>query len=181
MRWRDIRFEKPTEKDGDGYGRILQSLCDGTIVREPWDEWTTVVAWLPICELRQPDLPGEIPDGWRPVDKAVDAFDTRSMLWLGGKWQPTQAKLAWDRDYYYIVPINPPAPQYRPFANAAEFMPHADRWLKEKLQEDFRATVCAFNDKGFWISGAMVSTTYADGFCIFEFADGTPFGVLINL
>jgi hypothetical protein len=27
------------------------------------------------------------------------------MLWLGGKWQPTQAKLAWDRDYYYIVLI----------------------------------------------------------------------------
>jgi hypothetical protein len=177
MRWRDSRFELPEEKDGS----VIVKDANGREWIVLWsDVGKSEKCWTPTSELPQPGLPGPIPDGWRPVDKAVDAFDTRSMLWLGGKWQPTQAKLAWDRDYYYIVPVNPPEPQYRPFANAAEFMPHADRWLKEKLQEDFRATVCAFNDKGFWISGAMVSTTYADGFCIFEFADGTPFGVLIN-
>jgi len=119
----------------------------------------------------------EIGEGYRRATEA-DRGRRDLEVWCEGKWQKTLPGLC--DGFTYRVPVNPPEPQYRPFANAAEFMPHADRWLKEKLQEDFRATVCAFNDKGFWISGAMVSTTYADGFCIFEFADGTPFGVLIN-
>ena len=174
MRWRDIRFEQPTETDGDRYGRILQSLCDGTIVREPWDELTSVVAWTPLSELPKPDLPGPIPDGWRAVDKLVDAFDTRSMLWLGGKWQLTQAKLAWDRDYYYIVPVNPPAPQYRPFANAAEFMPHRERWWRCKNDTTTIRPPTNYSNEGH----RGYDWDYA--FQTKEFEDGTPFGVLIN-
>jgi hypothetical protein len=184
MRWRDIRFEKPTKEDGDEYGTVLQRLTDEIVVREPWDELTSVVAWMPLSELPQPDLPGPIPDGWRPVDKAVDAFRDDAKCWAGMSYGWSQTLNTHTRGYSadrdYIVPIDPPVPQYRPFANAAEFMPHADRWLKEKLQEDFRATVCAFNDKRFWMSGAMDSTTYADGFCMFEFADGSPFGVKVE-
>ena len=104
MRWRDIRFEKPTEAD-KASGHIIQKLQSGRIFFWPAADIRGCVAWMPLSELPQPDLPGEIPDGWRAVDKWVDAFDTRSMFWLGGKWQPTQAKLAWDRDYYYIVLI----------------------------------------------------------------------------
>jgi hypothetical protein len=121
----------------------------------------------------------EVGEGYRLATEADASRRDRDMCDVHGRWVPAHVGI-YASNYTYRVPIDPPAPQYRPFANAAEFMPHADRWLKEKLQEDFRATVCAFNDKGFWMSGAMVSTTYADGFCIFEFDDGTPFGVLIN-
>ena len=180
MRWRDIRFEKPTKEDKD----ILTILQSGQHHIRVWNCLHSVAAWLPISELPKPDLPGPIPDGWRAVDKSVDAFDTRSMLWLGGKWQLTQAKLAWDRDYYYIVPIEPPAPQYRPFANAAEFMPHADRWITRSFSicpdhaGGFRCS--AFDDYGIWERDKRTSYNelMREGRKFID--DGTPFGVLIN-
>jgi hypothetical protein len=172
MRWRDIRFEKPTEKDRD----ILTILESGQHHIRVWHCLHGVTAWLPISELRQPDLPGPIPDGWRAVDKAVDAFDTRSMLWLGGKWQPTQAKLAWDRDYYYIVPVNPPAPQYRQFANAAEFMPHRERWV---IEDHKVFKVLRYSDEGIETEESIWDYDEALEFGL-TFDDGTPFGILIN-
>jgi hypothetical protein len=180
MRWRDIRFEKPTEKDGQ---IVYRDEADLRWISQAHGG-NGASCWMPLSELPQPDLPGPIPDGWRAVDKEVDAFRDDAKCWAGMSYGWSQTLNTHTRGYSadrdYIVPIDPPEPQYRPFANAAEFMPHADRWLKEKLQEDFRATVCAFNDKRFWMSGAMVSTTYADGFCMFEFADGTPFGVKVE-
>jgi hypothetical protein len=144
------------------FADLLAVADHGTTDGKPWTE-------------PQP----EIGEGYRVATEADASRRDRDMCDVHGRWIPAHVGI-YATNCTYRVPIDPPAPQYRPFANAAEFMPHADRWLKEKLQEDFRATVCAFNDKGFWMSGAMVSTTYADGFCIFEFADGTPFGVLIN-
>jgi len=185
MRWRDIRFEKPTEKDG----LILVKLHDGTERIWHWDMHaeSRLKCWIPTSELPQPDLPGEIPggwravdkavdkrdpkvlyrfwhkgkqeyvdsalsdqwfdddcyivpidppgpipDGWRPADKAVDKKRTDEMFWLNGAWRPTKRDDTWDSGTAYIVPIEPPAPQYRPFANAAEFMPHAARQWRYK-------------------------------------------------
>jgi hypothetical protein len=132
MRWRDIRFEKPTKADGDEYGKILQRLTDGIVVREPWGDLTVVVAWMPLSELPQPDLPGPIPNGWRPVDQAVDVFDDRASFWGNKSWNATFSKVGWDKGLYYIVPIDPPKSQYRPFAGVTEFMPHAGRLWRYK-------------------------------------------------
>ena len=169
MRWRDIRFGQPTEKDGAIFCKDTSGGCEYLC---SWDEVGHDSIWMPISELPQPDLPGPIPDGWRPVDKAVDAFNTRSMLWLGGKWQLTQAKLRWDRDYYYIVPIDPPEPQYRPFANAAEWWPHRDRWVRNGLD---RVKAC-------WFGQQDADARFKNG-CVFLNDDGTdaePFGVKVE-
>jgi hypothetical protein len=57
MRWRDIRFEKPTKADR----KILVTQENGEKRFRVWhclDGLDGVAAWLPISELRQPDLPG---------------------------------------------------------------------------------------------------------------------------
>jgi len=184
MRWRDLRFEKPTEKDGDGAGDIIQLISRECVITAPWDDWDNTVAWMPVSELPEPDLPGPIPDGWRPVDKAVDAFDGRAKFWFSKVWNLTCRENGWDPALCYIVPIDPPAPQYRPFASAAEFMPHADRWISRSFSicpdhaGGFRCS--AFDDYGIWERDKRTSYSelFREGR---KFADdGTPFGVKIT-
>jgi hypothetical protein len=152
MRWRDIRFEKPTKKD-ELDGKIIQKLLNGTLCFWSASNLQACVAWMPVSELPQPDLP-VIPDGWRPVDQAVDAHDARAQYWLSGKWRSTCRDDDWDPDRDYIVPIDPPAPQYRPFASAAEFAPHRDRWISrahsqfQDARGGFRCT--AYDDSAIW-------------------------------
>jgi hypothetical protein len=52
--------------------------------------------------------------------------------------------------------------------------------IKEKSLDDFRTSVSAFSDKGVWFSGATIRTSYSDAINIFEFADGSPFGVRVE-
>jgi hypothetical protein len=171
MRWRDIRFEKPTEKDE----RVLVRYDDNTQYCFDWDSVTNdVSSWLPISELPQPDLPGPIPDGWRPVDKAVDAFDKRAKFWFDREWRITGSQSGWDSGCYYIVPIEQPkpAPQYRAFATWQEWWPHRDRWVQWGLD---RMKFC-------W-RGPCRAAEHFDHGCVFLNDDGTaaePFGVLIN-
>jgi hypothetical protein len=191
MRWRDIRFEKPTEKDADADGNVGQLLNSGEYIKELYKELTNCVAWMPTSELPQPDLPGPIPDGWRPVDKEVDdrtqmttikAWRHKSKCWVdvcGDNYS------GWSSDYY-IVPIEQPkpAPQYRPFASAAEFMPHADRWITRSFlicPDHAGAFRCsAFDDYGIWERDKRTSYSelMSEGR---KFADdGTPFGIKIE-
>jgi hypothetical protein len=177
MRWRDIRFEKPTEKDG----LILVKLHDGTERIWHWDMHaeSRLKCWIPTSELPQPGLPGPIPDGWRPVDKAVDKKRTDEMFWLNGAWRPTKRDDTWDSGTAYIVPIEPPAPQYRPFANAAEFAPHRGRWVCFCDDPYNQLLPYSFNDKYIW--HANRSITWDEMFSQAKFADdGSPFGVLIT-
>jgi hypothetical protein len=131
MRWRDIRFEKPTEADGDCHGEVAAVLYDGRKVSLKWN--STDVAdmahfWCPMSEL--PDPPDRIPDppeGWRFVDKDKDARDDQAKFWdeETKHWGLVNPHLNyWLSTHTYIVPINPPAPpepQYRPY-NAAELI-----------------------------------------------------------
>jgi hypothetical protein len=65
--------------------------------------------------------------------------------------------------------------QYRPFANAEEFKPHRDRWV--------RLAGC---DKGFWHFGSCtdegaMGAKWKDLFKTYVFDDdGTPFGVEVS-
>jgi hypothetical protein len=181
MRWRDLRFEKPTKAD-ECSGQIIQKLTSGRICFWPAEDLRACVAWMPLSELPEPDLPGPIPDGWRPASHATDNR-MEAMYWdhLNQKWVLVTSDIGgWSDDDCYIVPIDPPAPQYRPFANAAAFMPHADRWVKHKLQ-DFSSATVACTDSAVWLGSATIGTSYGDMCKDFTFADdGTPFGVLIN-
>jgi hypothetical protein len=99
------------------------------------------------------------------------------------------AKEKWRHDWAWpevmsVETCDPPAPQYRAFASAAEFMPHADRWITRSFSicpDHAGAFRCsAFDDYGIWERDKRTSYSeltregrkFAD--------DGTPFGVLIE-
>lgn len=76
------------------------------------------------------------------------------------------------------VPDPTPKPVYRPFANAAEFAPHRDRWI-QRFYGDGCFKVVAYDETSVYTrDGESRYTTYfTNGF---KFEDGTPFGVLEN-
>jgi hypothetical protein len=124
MRWRDIRFEKPTEADGDKIHREVVVVCKKGYCRtRTWDDVDDgdVVAWMPLSELPAFDPIPDPPEGWRFVEKG-DAFDKRAKFWFSRRWENTHNLAVFDPHSVYIVPIDPPKPpkpQYRPY-NAAE-------------------------------------------------------------
>jgi len=64
--------------------------------------------------------------------------------------------------------------QYRPFANAAEFEPHRDRWWKKKNDPYHIYPPAYYNDSysgGIHFERCLVDRT---------FDDGTPFGVEVT-
>jgi len=77
-----------------------------------------------------------------------------------------------------IRKIEKPA-KYRPFANAEEFKPHRDRWVRRVLDElVFR---CASYGGGALVVYGDLLPTFSEAFAEFVFDDdGTPFGVKID-
>lgn len=77
--------------------------------------------------------------------------------------------------------------RYRPFANAAEFEPHRDKWIKRGDRSDAEETmpsgcfrVVAYNDHYFWTTDGCTKN-YADALEDGKkFDDGTPFGVEVT-
>jgi hypothetical protein len=181
MRWRDIRFEKPTEADGDDCGQVLQLLSEGSAGSYHYANDCDCIAWMPLSELPAFTPIPDPPEGWRFVDKG-EAFDPRAKLWLDYKWATTKndERAGFNKSFVYIVPIDPPAPTYRPFANAKEFEPYFGRMIKEKSLDDFRTVVTSFSDKGVWLAGGSIATGYREAFDIYEFANGFPFGVKVE-
>jgi hypothetical protein len=179
MRWRDIRFEKPTAADANKEGKVLQMLKSGSFATWGWENLDVCIAWMPLSELPAFDPIPDPPEGWRFVQKG-EAFDKRAKVWvLGSKeWVKTWQEREYDSRYVYIVPIDPPSPpepQYRPFANAAEFEPYRDKWWRYKSQgsDEYNPPV-AFNDK------LHANQCWQDSFENKVFADDTPFGVHVH-
>jgi hypothetical protein len=123
------------------------------------------------------NVPG-VPDGWKLLEfrKAVSGdcvIDTRGlvMTWSGG-------------ESVYVYPIVrkiEKSKQYRPFANAEEFVPYRDRWWKFKTfsldldpNELMTNPPAAYNHRGF--SGC----TWQQAFNGRVFDDGTPFGLEVS-
>lgn len=81
-------------------------------------------------------------------------------------------------NYVIIRKIEKPK-RYRPFANAAEFEPFRDRWLKQKSGNgDHRIKTHSYNDrKHYW---GDIGDTWGKMFNDYEFEDGTPFGVEVT-
>jgi hypothetical protein len=76
--------------------------------------------------------------------------------------------------------------KYRPFANAAEFKPHRDRWVTRTDISDDEAQpgacrVGEYDDQGVWWNSTEYQTWKASfdaGRCFDD--DGTPFGVKVE-
>jgi hypothetical protein len=175
MRWRDIRFERPTEAYASHDGEVLVAGKYGKATRA-WDDFDAKLwpHWAPLSEL--PDPPDRIPDppeGWRFVQPG-EAFDSRCQVWDARlkQYRPRNyPQLGPMSHHVYIVPIAPPAPQYRPFANAAEFKPHRDKWWRVKTEtEDACHPPHYYSDRHDW----------QRSFDTLVFEDGTPFGVRVD-
>lgn len=121
-----------------------------------------------------------IPDGWEPVrfDYANDGD-----AFLGGHGEilvhlsprPTQVKRL------IVRKIEKPK-RYRPFANAAEFEPFRDRWVKyngdNDCEENNVARVVEYSDVSASIN--QDTDTWKDHFDNYAFDDGTPFGIEVK-
>ena len=169
--WIDIRVRKPTAADADKEwqkGKVLQLLDDNSVGLYAWGDRYRAVAWMPIPEFKP--LP-DPPEGFRYVQEQKP-FDKRARFWsdLLKKWEIT-TNTAYDHRMVYIVPIDPPALTYRPFANAAEFKPHRDKWWRVKGEPD---DACHpphyYSDSHNW----------QRSFETLVFEDGTPFGVKVE-
>lgn len=72
--------------------------------------------------------------------------------------------------------------QFRPFANAAEFRPHRERWMTHRENTavgEFQ--VVEFNDIGIWCNCMKKLMPYKTAFEIgLRFDDGTPFGIEVT-
>jgi hypothetical protein len=182
MRWRDIRFEKPTEADGDAVHSEVIVVCkEGKRWSRNWEDVFDdgdVIAWMPLSELPAFDPIPDPPEGWRFVEKG-EAFDKRAKYWgLSNHWVETLQDDGYAKELVYIVPIDPPKPpkpQYRPFANAAEFEPYKNKWWRYKsMGDDEQVPPVLFNDK---IHGTQY---WDDAFTNKVFSDGSPFGVKVE-
>lgn len=171
MRWRDIKTEPMTAADGDDRGFVLQQLTDGHINSFPWHNRGGVVSWMPLSELPKFTPVPDPPDGWRLV-VAGDAFDKRAQMFARGNWVTTVNNKDYSDAGVYIIPIDPPKPTYRPFANAAEFEPYSSkRWRFKGSSSDYRRMPANFGDT-FHSTATWKKSLETKVFC-----DGTPFGV----
>jgi hypothetical protein len=179
MRWRDIRFEQPTEADADSLGRVLILHKNGYLGLVDYESTSASIAWCPASELPAFDRIPNPPEGWRFVEKG-EAFDKRAKFWnfVDKKWMLTGQASKYDSLFTYIVPIDPPKPpepQYRPFANAAEFEPHENkRWRYKCDSESTKRLSGAYDDE------EHHGTAWVAAFRDKVFADGSPFGVRIE-
>jgi hypothetical protein len=180
MRWRDIRFEKPTEADANDDNYIFQKLTSGRYTAWHWDSLADCIAWMPLSELPAFDRIPDPPEGWRFVDKEKDARHDQAKFWNEETkhWGLVNPHLNhWLSTHAYIVPIDPPEPQYRPFANREEAMVRFDdRVVRKKSGNISRISTVG---KTSCRIGATL-WDYDRAFDEFTFADGTPFGVRVD-
>ena len=120
-----------------------------------------------------------IPEGWElvRVGKAMMGDHWLNDDGLIMKWDHAHRSAA---SNYPIIRKIPKPKQYRPFANAAEFEPHRDRWFKQKSgRVDHRVKTHSYNDRKHYTGedGDTWQTMFND----FEFEDGSPFGVEVTL
>ncbi len=122
-------------------------------------------------------IPG-VPEGWE-VDH-VNRIGEVGEHCIDGLGMPYLLRT---RTLYHVCIIRKVVKpdEYRPFENAAEYLPHFDRPLIT-MDRPGAVRVVECNDNGVWIGPGSAMLTYAqvlsDGF---RFGDnGTPFGVKVE-
>jgi hypothetical protein len=118
-------------------------------------------------------IPG-VPDGWELVHANRAAMPRECFIGRTGGIQQWNVDKESGDVYPIIRKIEKPA-RYRPFANAAEFKPHRDRWWRYNDSEDSGrvyppAAYSKFGPQG---------SNWEQAFSYRVFDDGTPFGVKV--
>jgi len=107
-------------------------------------------------------------DGWRLLKNGEEPNYGDEVRCPNSKWTPLMLDFepGQRKGWVYRRRIEP---TYRPFANAAEYAPHRDRWIRVKIGGEMRRLQFYSND-----------TNWNLYFESCEFEDGTPFGVEIT-
>ena len=92
----------------------------------------------------------------------------------GAWWCDEDLSFSGDPSEYRIKP----EPKYRPFANAEEFKPHRDRWLRHKSWNDEYRRPNYFDNQTTTLGSS--SYNYPTLLSVFTFEDGSPCGVLVT-
>ena len=118
-----------------------------------------------------------IPEGWQFVRVGRVKRGEFFVDQFGNQRQWVDDIQSAHSNYVIIRKIEKPK-RYRPFANAAEFEPHRDKWLKPKSNVDHRVKTHSYNDRKHYTGD--IGDTWQAMFDDFEFEDGTPFGVEVT-
>ena len=117
-----------------------------------------------------------VPDGWRLVRIGVPRLGVDWVI--NHEQSPTVCVVATLCGNWPIIEKIEQPKQYRPFANAAEFEPHRDRWFKPKFDSCQCIRTTAYNDRVHWVGEE--SDNWEMMFEKYFFDDGTPFGVEVT-
>lgn len=151
--------------------------CDGEICAFGTESLT----YLPDCTGFdwKPPKPIEPPEGYRFLTVGEETKDGDLFLGLGG-WSKANAVggvvVRTDRPYARKIE------KYRPFASAAEFFRHRNRWVRWKanngtVNDSIRYRVHSYSDTVVWVGSASHGKDYQEALNQLEFEDGSPFGV----
>ena len=116
-----------------------------------------------------------IPEDWELV--RVGKVKPGEVI-LGADGKPAEWISVESTSANYVI-IRKKDKQYRPFANAAEFEPHRDRWICHPNVKEKKFRIAAYDDNMIWSNdrGYQYSNLFESG-TLFE--DGTPFGVEVT-
>jgi hypothetical protein len=123
-------------------------------------------------------IPG-VPEGWEIERIGKPIFNVDHVIHYDG-----QPRLC-DYDSSYlnrviIRKIEKPA-AYRPFKDSGEYMPHWGKPIRMKGGTGFDSVVSTSRIGVYVAAGSsIIRHAMVDAFKLFEFADGTPFGVKID-
>lgn len=116
-----------------------------------------------------------IPDGWELVRIGKPFINER---YIGLTGQIINCVTIPSGEGYAIVRKIEKPKRYRPFANAEEFKPHRDRWVKRLDSLGSASRISGYGDKGVVIHGDIF--TFNGLFRDHTFDDGTPFGIEVT-
>ena len=119
-----------------------------------------------------------IPEGWELVRVGRVKRGEFYVDMAGSAIEWNQTIESCYANYVVIRKIEKPR-QFRPFANAAEFEPHRDKWIKRKSGNvDHRIKTHSYNNLKHYTGD--IGDTWQTMFDDYEFEDGTPFGVEVT-
>ena len=119
-----------------------------------------------------------IPEGWELVRVGKPIINVDCVVAEDG--MPVLIDWITDRRNWLIIRKIPKPKQYRAFANAAEFEPHRDRWVR-RIANGGAFLISDYSEEGFCydeLSPVSWEELFNMGYVFDE--DGSPFGVEVE-